>query len=90
KLRLQLKCIYTEHGLDSLGYNLGGNVFRLYTTRVRSDYIFIGSGILAKTLNLSGLITYEITPNIFIDASAMLRKYEQADKLNTYDSKIFN
>lgn len=90
KLKFQLKSIYTEQGLDSAGLNMGGNIFELYTTRARSNYLFIGSGILAKTLILSGLVSYEIAPNIFIDLNAITRRFERADKPGSFTSNIFN
>ena len=90
KLSLEAKVIYTEQGLDSAGVNMGSNIFELYTTRPRDYGFFIGTGILAKTFTFSGTVTYEFSPNIFLDVNMRYRKYSQADGLNTLNSSIFN
>lgn len=84
------KIIYNEQGLDSAGASFGANPFRFYTDRLRDYGYKIGSGILAKNLLLSGTITYEVSPNIFLDVNAVIRKYKRADVATSFDSNIFN
>jgi hypothetical protein len=90
KLSFEGKIIYTEQGLDSAGANFGANPFRFYTDRLRDYGYKIGSGILAKNLLLSGTITYEVSPNIFFDFNAVIRKYKRADVATSFDTNIFN
>ena len=90
KFSLEAKVIYTEQGLDSAGANFGANPFRFYTDRLRDYGYKIGSGILAKNLFLSGTITYELSPNVFLDLNAIIRKYKRADVTSSFDSNIFN
>jgi hypothetical protein len=90
KLSFEGKIIYNEQGLDSAGASFGANPFRFYTDRLRDYGYKIGSGILAKNLLLSGTITYEVSPNIFLDVNAVIRKYKRADVATSFDSNIFN
>jgi hypothetical protein len=90
KLSIEAKIIYNEQGLDSAGLNFGSNPFRFYTDAPRAYGFKIGSGILAKNLLVSGTITYEVTPNIFFDLNAVIRKYKQANITTTFNSNIFN
>ena len=76
KLLLNAQLVYYTQGLDSAGFNFGGNPFRNYNTRVRSNGLKIGSGMKAKCLNLNLLASYEVKENIFLDASAMIRRYK--------------
>jgi len=77
KLQLKGTAIYYEQGLDSAGEDFGSNPFENYNNRPR-DYGFkIGSGILAKCLLANLSASYEIIPNAFIDATAILRYYKK-------------
>ena len=79
KWNIEAKLIYYKQGLDSAGVNFGNNILLNYDTRPR-DYGFkIGSGIQSNCVNLSGVVTYEILENLFIDLSAMYRSYEVHD-----------
>jgi hypothetical protein len=79
KWNIEGKLIYYKQGLDSAGVNFGSNILLNYDTRPR-DYGFkIGSGIAANCVNLSGLISYELKDNLFIDLSAMYRSYKVND-----------
>ncbi len=79
KLNIQAKLIYYEQGLDSSGVNFGNNIFENYNTRPRDYGFFVGSGIPAKCVNASGLISYELLDNFFIDLSAQYRTYKKED-----------
>lgn len=83
---LEGKIIYYKQGLDSAGINFGGNIFEDYNTRPRDYGFHIGSGIPAKCANISGLLSYQARENLFIDLSAMYRKYSVHDPTNTYQS----
>jgi hypothetical protein len=76
KLNVEAKIICYKQGLDSAGENFGGNIFENYDTRPRDNGFFIGSGIPAKCINLSGVASYQIKENLFIDASIMYRTYQ--------------
>ncbi len=99
KLQLQAKVIYYKQGLDSAGYNFGGNIFRFYSEgrppisatnlTQRTDGFQIGSGIPAKCLLASFAVSYEIIPNLFFDVSTVIRKYAQQGVAD-FDSKIYN
>ncbi len=79
KLQLQAKIIYYKQGLDSAGYNFGGNIFNLYSrNRLRDNGFFIGSGILTTCLYTSLTATYEILPNLYFDANTVIRKFTKA------------
>jgi hypothetical protein len=83
---LEGKIIIYKQGLDSAGINFGGDIFESYTTRPRDYGFHIGSGIPAKCANISGLLSYQARENLFIDLSAMYRKYSVNDPTNTYHS----
>ncbi len=86
KWNLEGKAIYYKQGLDSAGVNFGSDIFENYNTRPRDYGFSIGSGIPAKCLNLSGLISYQWKENLFLEASAMYRHYSVNDPSNTYHS----
>ena len=76
-LYLQGKAIYYKQGLDSAGVNFGSNVKRDYDTRPRNYGFTIGSGNLAKCLNVFLLASYEVRENLFLDASLQTRNFKQ-------------
>jgi hypothetical protein len=66
--------------------NFGSNIFESYTTRPR-DYGFqIGSGIPANVINFSGLVSWQWRENVFLELSAMYRRFSVNDPSNTYHS----
>jgi hypothetical protein len=86
KWNLEAKIIYYKQGLDSGGVNFGGNIFESYVTRPR-DYGFqIGSGVPANTVNVSGLASYQWKENVFLELSAMYRRFTVNDPTGTYHS----
>jgi len=80
------KVIYYRQGLDSAGVNFGSNVLENYITRPRDYGFSIGSGVPAKCLYLSGLVSWQCRENLFFDLSAVYRKYSVNDPSNTYHS----
>ncbi|HEX9510850.1 MAG TPA: hypothetical protein VF939_10220 [Puia sp.] len=86
KWNVEGKIIYYKQGLDSAGVNFGSNIFENYDSRPR-DYGFnIGSGIPATCVNVSGLVSYQWKENLFLELSAMYRRYSVNDPTNTYHS----
>jgi hypothetical protein len=86
KWNLEGKVIYYRQGLDSAGINFGSNIFENYLTRPR-DYGFqIGTGIPANVLNISGLVSYQWKENLFLELSAMYRRFSVNDPTDTYHS----
>jgi hypothetical protein len=86
KWTLEGKLIYYKQGLDSAGINFGGNIFENYLTRPR-DYGFqIGSGIPANVINFSGSVSWQWKENVFLDLSAMYRRFSVNDPTGTYQS----
>jgi len=86
KWTLEGKVIWYKQGLDSAGINFGGNIFENYLTRPRDYGFYIGSGIPASTINLSGLLSYQWRENVYLDLSAMYRRFSVNDPTNTYHS----
>jgi hypothetical protein len=80
------KIIYYRQGLDSAGVNFGGNIFENYTTRPRDFGFSIGSGVPAKGLIASGLVSWQWKENLFLDFSVQYRNYSVNDPSNTYHS----
>ena len=76
RLYLNAKAMYYKQGLDSLGFNLGFDPMRSYTTRQRSDNLEVGSGNLANCLFLTFQASYEIAANMFIDFTFTRRTYK--------------
>jgi hypothetical protein len=78
KLRLSATFIHYFQGLDSAGLNYGSNPFENYDTRPGDDGFNIGIGNRATCNLISGLASYELKENLFIDLSATYRKYTLA------------
>lgn len=78
KLYLRATAIHYIQGLDSFGVNYGSNIFRDYDTRPREYGYSIGDGIKATCNMLQLVASYEITHNMFIDATALYRTYKTA------------
>jgi hypothetical protein len=86
KWNLEGKVIYYKQGLDSAGVDFGGNIFENYNNRPRDYGFSIGSGVPATCINLSGLVSYQWKENLFLELSAMYRKYSVNDPSHTYSS----
>ncbi len=79
KWTIDAKAIYYYQGLDSAGFNYGGNIFEIYTANRPFDSGFkVGSGAKAKCFNGTLLISYELKNNVFLDASLQQRTYKIA------------
>jgi len=78
RLQMQARLIYWKQGVDSAGYNSGGNIFRLNGDgRTREFGYSLYNGVSRNVMNASLLITYEIKENIFIDLHGLYRKEEK-------------
>ena len=78
KWLLQGKLFYWKQGLDSSAASFGSNIFlpngppyRLY----QNGY-HLGDGLGVKGFIASFLLSYELKQNLFIDLSALFRKYD--------------
>jgi hypothetical protein len=79
KLTIVGKLIGWKQGLDSAGINFGSNVFRIYNSRPKEYGWSTGDGRVAKGLNASLYVGYELLENLYLDGSLLLRKYTVAD-----------
>lgn len=83
KLYFTGKIITFKQGLDSAGINMGGNIFRSYTSRTRDYGYFIGTGIPVNSTAASLNISYEVFENAFFDFSATHRTYNVSGQPNS-------
>lgn len=75
KLYLSGKLIYYLRGLDSAGFNMGGDIFRSYLSRPRSHGYYIGTGIPVKSLTANLTASWELFENMFLDLNITHRSY---------------
>lgn len=75
RLYLTGKLMYYKQGLDSMGVNMGNNLFRSYLTRPREYGFHIGTGIPVKQLLASFSASYEVLQNLYIDLNIAQRNY---------------
>ncbi len=74
------KLIYYKKGLDSLGYNAGGNIFRLDTDRYGIEEGYkIGGGQKVTCINALLQLSYELRENLYFDLSYQHRGYKIAN-----------
>jgi hypothetical protein len=98
KWYIYARAIYYYQGLDSAGYNFGGNPFRLYNegkplvnpndpfSPQRTNGFKVGSGIKANCANVLLQLSYEVKENIYFDLSLQHRTY----KINSLNSSTSN
>ncbi len=81
KITASARLIFWEKGVDTAGANLGGDIFRLNTSR-RSDYGYeLAGGGKGRGINTQLLVSYELKENLFIDGSLLIRKWRVEDQL---------
>jgi hypothetical protein len=73
KLQLQGKLIYFVQGLDSAGINFGSNIFSSYFNRPYDYGWKTGNGLKSTTVLAQASASYELLPNVFIDADYIIR-----------------
>ena len=77
KVYLLAKMIYYKKGLDSTGYNAGGNIFRLDTDRNGIDEGYnVGGGRKATCLNALIQVSYEFKENLYFEISYQHRTFK--------------
>jgi Capsule assembly protein Wzi len=80
KWTIYARAIYYNQGVDTLGLNFGGNIFKDYRTRLSgtgSNTDFgLGDGANAKCLNINAQVSYELRENLFFEASFQSRLYK--------------
>jgi hypothetical protein len=76
KWLIQAKAIYYTQGKDTGSVNFGSNIFLPNVPPYRtSEYGFnVGSGVKNKVAYASMLLSYELRPNLFLEANAVYRK----------------
>jgi hypothetical protein len=90
KIYLNGRVIYYTQGLDSSGINFGSDPLKNYVTRPRDFGFFIGSGNKAQSINASFAASYEVKENLFIDASALLRRYKIPQISSITNTEMFS
>jgi hypothetical protein len=85
---LNARAIYYYQGLDSLGGNFGSNPFELYTTRSDNYGYFVGSGRKVNCLNASLALSYELRENLFLEGSALYRRFTGLDNVSMFSLGI--
>ncbi len=82
------RIMYYYQGLDSAGYNFGGNPFRLYNegkplvnpndplSAQRESGFKVGGGVKANCFNALLQVSYELRENLYIDLSLQSRSYK--------------
>ncbi len=89
KLQLQGKLIYYVQGLDSARINFGSNIFSSYFTRPYDYGWKTTNGLKSTTVLAQASASYELLPNIFIDADYIIRTNKIEGTPST-SSNIFN
>ncbi len=85
---LQSKFMYYNQGTDSLGINMGSNIFRDYGTRPRDFGWKVSNGDKATCTYFSVNASYEAFENLFIDFNWVMRNYKQQIE-GTSNTQIF-
>ncbi|MDP4283352.1 MAG: hypothetical protein Q8891_02940 [Bacteroidota bacterium] len=82
------RAIYYKQGLDSAGINFGSNPFELYNTRTQDFGYYVGSGRKVKCMNASLTLSYELKENLFVEGTALYRKYTGLNNVNMFNLGI--
>lgn len=83
------RLLYYNKGLDSTGYNAGGNIFRNYEDRfgIEEGYKIAG-GKKLTAVNALLQVSYEWKPNLFFDISLQQRNYKIAQTTGNTGSTL--
>ncbi|MBC7936050.1 MAG: hypothetical protein H7Y86_11925 [Rhizobacter sp.] len=77
KWYIHARALFYQKGLDSSGYNAGGNIFRNYTERFNIDNGYdVAGGKKMTVLNALLSLSYEFRQNLFFDASIQQRNFK--------------
>jgi hypothetical protein len=88
KWNIHARVIYFYKGLDSSGLNLGGNIFKNYTTRTGPDNYPLAGGVKATGLNSTVNVSYELRPNLFLEAAFQSRVYKLANQTGQSNTNL--
>jgi hypothetical protein len=89
----QIKLIHYNQGVDSTAESFGSNILlpNIFPFRRREFGYDIGSGQLAKATLASFLVSYELRENLFLEVSALFRKYDlTTPPVSTQNSTIIS
>lgn len=78
-LFITLKGMFYRQGQDTTGSNFGSNIFMEYDTRSSNYGVGLINGVPANCMMFDGLVSYELRPNLFIDAGATHRQFTYDD-----------
>lgn len=83
--------IFYQKGLDSTGYNAGGNIFRNYNDRYGIEEGYEIAGGKKMTVMMAQLrVSYEFRQNLFFDLTLMQRNFKIAGEPGTTMSSMFS
>ncbi len=90
KWYIYARALFYQKGLDSTGYNAGGNIFRNYTERfgIEEGYDIAG-GRKLTVINALLSVSYEWRQNLFFDLSLQQRNYKIANVQGNTGSTFF-
>jgi hypothetical protein len=71
------RLILWKQGIDTGASNVGTNIFRLNSDRPAGDYGYdLPNGPRSTGINAQLLVSYEVKENIFLEASALIRRWK--------------
>jgi hypothetical protein len=71
------RLILWKQGIDTASSNYGTNIFRMNSDRPAGDYGYdLPSGPRSTGVNAQLLVSYEVKENIFLEASALIRRWK--------------
>lgn len=77
KWYIYARALFYQKGLDSTGYNAGGNIFRNYSERYNIDEGYdVAGGRKMTVINALLSVSYEWRQNLFFDLSLQQRNYK--------------
>lgn len=90
KWYIYARTIFYQKGLDSTGYNAGGNIFRNYTDRfgINEGYDVAG-GKKMTVLNALLSVSYEFRQNLYFDFSLQQRNFKVEGTPGSTQSTFF-
>lgn len=90
KLNINTRAVYYYKGLDTLGANFGGNIFKSYNSRNGDDGFTLANGNKATCLNVAMNVSYEIKQHLFVDLGISNRQLSLQKQNTTQSSTIYN
>jgi hypothetical protein len=90
KWHIYAQAIYYNKGLDSIGKNFGGNIFKDYRTRSGNDGFELAGGNKATCINGLLNVAYELKENLFFDVTAQFRTLKIQNVVGQTNSTIIS